>query len=62
MQTLSRHDVELKTPVQRVQRCASRLHGIGHGREADRHAFTRIALRLAVERLMLTEFLEQDHR
>jgi len=62
MQALRGQDMGSKPLAQRRQRRASRTHGIGHGREADRHTFTRIALRLAVERLMLTKFLEQNHR
>ncbi|WP_245469973.1 hypothetical protein [Mesorhizobium sp. M2C.T.Ca.TU.002.02.1.1] len=35
---------------------------VGECRQAERHAFGGIALSLAVERLMLSELLEQDHR
>ncbi len=35
---------------------------IGQRRQADRHALACIALGLAVQRLMLAELLEQDHR
>jgi hypothetical protein len=32
----------------RIERRAARSHGVGHGREADRHAFQSIALGLPV--------------
>ena len=37
-------------------------HRVGHGRQRDRHAFQRVALGLPVQRLMLPELLEHDHR
>ncbi len=46
---------------QRIKRRADRSHGVGHGRQRDRHAFQRITLGLPVQRLMLAELLEQDH-
>ena len=62
MQPLGRHDVGFDAPQHRLQRRAARAHGVGHGRQADRHAFTGVALGLPVQRLMLAELLEQDHR
>jgi len=47
---------------ERIDRRADRPHGVGHRRQRDRHAFQRIAFSLAVQRLMLTELLEHDHR
>ena len=47
---------------QRIQRRTDRPHGVRHGRQRDRHAFQSIALGLAVQRLMLAELLEHDHR
>src|SRR3981189_1151692 len=41
---------------------AAGSHQVGQGREAERHAFLGIAFGLAVQRLMLPELLEQDHR
>ena len=39
-----------------------RSHRVGHGRQRDRHALQRVTLGLPVQRLMLAELLEQDHR
>ena len=50
-----------ETP-QRVERRADRADRVGHGRQRDRHAFERIALGLTVQRLMLAELFESDHR
>ena len=50
---------------QRVQRGQGRRAGadmIGQRREAEVDAFARVALALPVQRLVLTELLEQDHR
>jgi hypothetical protein len=52
----------LDPPEHRVERGAARSDGVGHRRQADRHAFACIALGLPVQRLMLAELLEQDHR
>ena len=62
MQTFRRHDVCLDQAQQRIQHRAGRAHDVGRGRQADRHALPGISLDLAIERLMLTELLEQDHR
>ena len=44
-----------------IKRRANRPHGIGHGRQGDRHAFQSVTLSLTVQGLMLTELLEHDH-
>ena len=62
MQALGRQNVSFEQPAQRRQRRANRSHGVGHRREADRNTLARTTLGLAVERLMLPKFLEQDHR
>ncbi len=62
MQAFRRHDMGLDPSQQRSQRSTARSHGIGHGREADRHTLQSIALSLPVQRLMLAELLEQYHR
>ena len=58
VQAFRRHDMGLDPPQQRIQHRAARSHDIGHGREADRHAFECVALGLPVQRLMLAELLE----
>ena len=45
-----------------VQHRAAGADLVGQRRQAERHAFPGVALGLAVERLMLAELLEQDHR
>ena len=62
MEAFGCHDVGLQEPRQRLQHRAARPYGVGHGREADRHAFKCIALGLTVQRLMLAELLVQNHR
>ena len=62
MQALGRHDMGFDKAQQRIERRADRAHRVGHGRQRDRHAFQRVALGLAVQRLMLAELLEHDHR
>lgn len=47
---------------QRHQRRGAGADLVGERRQAERHAFAGIAFSLAVERLMLAELLEQDHR
>ena len=59
VQALSRHDMGLDESQQRIERRAARPHGVGHGRQADRHTFPSIALGLPVQGLMLAELLEQ---
>ena len=46
---------------QRHERRGAGAHLVGERRQAERHAFAGIALRLAVQRLMLAKFLEHDH-
>ncbi len=62
MKSLGRHDMGFDQAKQRIQRRTDRSHGVCHGRQRDRHAFKRIALGLTVQRLMLAELLEHDHR
>ena len=62
MQSLGRHDMGLHQPQERIKHRADRAHGVGHGRQRDRHAFQGVAFGLAVQGLVLAELLEQDHR
>ena len=62
VQSLGREDMGFNTPEDRLQHRAAGPHLVGQGRQAQRHAFPGIAFGLAVERLMLAELLEQDHR
>ena len=62
MEAFGCHDMSFDKTKERIERRADRPHGVGHGRQRDRHAFQRIAFSLAVQRLMLTELLEHDHR
>src|SRR6476619_3543270 len=55
-------NVGFNTPEDRFQHRAAGPHLVSQGRQAQRHAFLGIAFGLAVERLMLPELLEQDHR
>jgi hypothetical protein len=48
--------------MQRTQRRGAGAHLVGQRRQAQRDALTRVALALPVQRLMLAELLEQDHR
>jgi|RhiMethySRZTD1v2_1073278.scaffolds.fasta_scaffold174778_1 hypothetical protein len=48
--------------VERAQHCGAAAHLIRQRRQAQIDPFTRIALGLPVERLMLPVLLEQDHR
>ena len=61
-QTLGRHNMGLNKLQHRIQRCAARPHGIGHGGQADRHALQSIALGLTVQGLMLTELRRSPSR
>ena len=54
--------MRLDPPDQRRQHRAAGAHLVGQGRQAERHALPGIAFGLAVQRLMLPELLEQDHR
>ena len=62
MQALGRHDMGFDKAPERIERRADRPHRVGHGRQRDRHAFQGVALGLTVQRLMLAELLEHDHR
>jgi hypothetical protein len=62
VQSLSREDVSLDAPEQRRQYRTAAADLIGQGRQAERHAFTGIAIGLAVQGLVLPELLKQDHR
>ena len=62
MQPLGGQHMRLDETPQRIERRADGADGVGHGRQGDRHAFERIALGLTVQRLMLAELLEGDHR
>src|ERR1700720_1511588 len=62
VQSVGGKDMRFKTPENRFQHRAAGPHLIGQGRQAERHAFLGVAFGLAVERLMLPELLEQDHR
>jgi hypothetical protein len=62
MQPLGGHDVRQQPVVQGSQRRATGAHLVSQRRQAERHALARVALGLAVERLMLPVLLEQDHR
>jgi hypothetical protein len=62
VQSFGGKDMRLDPPDQRLQHGAAGAHLVGQGREAERHAFPGISLGLAVQRLMLPELLEQDHR
>ena len=48
--------------VQRAQRRGAGAHLVGQRRQAQLDALAGIALALPVQRLMLAELLEQDHR
>lgn len=54
-------NMRLDQLVQRHQQFSHGTNLVSQGREAELHAFTRITFRLAVERLMLAIFLEDDH-
>jgi hypothetical protein len=55
------HDMGLDQGVQRRERGGAGPHLVRERRQAELHALARVALGLAVERLMLAELLEQDH-
>ncbi len=62
MKSLGRHDMGFDEAKQRIKRATDRSYSVCHGRQRERHAFESIALGLAVQRLMLAELLEHDHR
>src|SRR5262249_56498964 len=59
VQPLGRKDMRLAPPQERAQHRAAGPDLIGQGRQAERNPLSRIALGLAIERLMLPELLEQ---
>jgi hypothetical protein len=62
MQALGGENVRFDGLEDRLQHRAAGADLVGQGRQAQRDALTGIALGLPVERLMLAELLEQDHR
>jgi hypothetical protein len=62
VQALGRHDMGLDQAPERIEHRRDRAHGVGHGGERDRRALERIAVGLSVQRLVLAELLEHDHR
>ena len=62
MQAFGGHDVRLDQRVRRCERGGDRADLIGERRQAQIHAFPGVAFGLAVQRLMLSELLEHDHR
>ena len=61
MQPSRRHDVGLDEPEQRLEHPGAGAHLIGQRRQAERHAFTGVALGLPVQWLVLPVLLEQHH-
>ena len=62
MQPLGGQNMGLDQRMQRLQRRRAGADLVGQRREAEIDAFAPIALALPVQRLMLAELLEQDHR
>ena len=62
VQPLGGKDMALDQRVQRAQRRGAGADLIGERRQAQVDPFAGVALALAVQRLMLAELLEQDHR
>ncbi len=62
MQALGGHHVLLDALEDRLKDNGAGADLVGQGREAEGHAFAGVALGLTVQRLMLAELLEQDHR
>ena len=56
---LRRHDVRLDPRLQRRKRPSGCANLVGQGRQAQIDVLTGVALGLPVQRLMLTELLEQ---
>ncbi len=61
MQALGGEHMGLQPPEDRLQHRATGADLIGQRRQAQIHALAGVALGLPVQRLMLTELLEQDH-
>ena len=62
MQPFGGQDMRFDQRVQRTQRGGAGAHLIGERRQAKVEPFSGIALALPVERLVLSELLEQGHR
>jgi hypothetical protein len=62
VEPLRGHHVSLDEAAQRIERRADGAHGVDHSRQRDRRALQRVPLGLSVQRLMLAELLEHDHR
>jgi hypothetical protein len=62
VQPIASQDMTLNQPVQRAQPRGANAHLIGQRRQAQFDALAGVALALAVQRLMLAELFEQDHR
>src|SRR5476649_879530 len=61
MQPLAGEDMSFDALDDRIQHKAGGAYLIGQGRQADRHALSRVPLGLEVQWLMLPILLEQDH-
>ena len=62
VQPLGGHDMSSDQRMQRRQRRGGGADLVGERREAELDALAGVALGLAVQRLVLAELLEQDHR
>ena len=62
MQAIGRHDMHLDETPEGIEGRANGAYGVRHGPKGDRRALERVALRLPVQRLVLSELLEHDHR
>src|ERR1700753_96697 len=62
MQPRSDKDVRLDTLKDRRQHRAAGAYLVSQRRQAERHAFLGVAFSLTVERLMLPELFEHQHR
>ena len=62
MHACASKDMGADAIVDRQQQRGAAANLVGKRREAQLHAFARIALGLPIERLMLAILLEQNHR
>jgi hypothetical protein len=62
VQPLGGKDMRLDQPMERLERGGARADLVGKRRQAEIDTFMGIAVALPVERLVLPELLEQDHR
>ncbi len=62
VQPFGGHYMGLDEATEGIERRADGANRVGHRRQRDWRALQRIALGLAVQRLMLAELLEHDHR